>query len=449
MTYCSEKGDAIAKKADDKPEYSAYDMSEWCCNCGSAGLGPDEHGAMCSLHASWEFRNGWYVWDAPRLELIDVVQAIEDGIIPGDPNTYTHSDTTITTGGATYRDDEDDDVRYRNWWDDDIEVEKYEKKTTVVASYTDYGGRTKCSHFQQPYKLPSGVVVYASTFHRDRLDDPLPDLGIYMDGLWMPDCIAFHVGCPDWGVPLAPVDGVLYVAREGIRAAAEGKRVEVGCVGGHGRTGLMLAIMSLLSMRVPDADAAIDRVRDLYCIEAIESRDQEWYIAGIACQLQGKPWPPKPKPLEYPKWVKDKAGKWYKIPYEGAEPVPLVIDKKTSTVMDEVATKKAQEEQDKKDESSRVILPGSAPKGSAKHPWNNDKAKHTDPYYPANTFPPSATIANPQGTQPQSFVGTRNGIQKVTSMEEFKEELINRKNEIARLRDEAMKEDSEQSTTDA
>lgn len=368
---CSKEGDAIETINDDneatesKEESgvgSDYDMSSWCCNCETPGLGPEDHSTMCSLHACWEFRNGWYVWDEDSLELIDVVEAIDSGLLYGNGNTYSHSDTTIRSRSDRVDDYDDDDVRYKNWWDND----DYEGITSSTVTTTTTSYRYKCSHYQQPFKLPSGVEVYASTYHRDRLDDPLPDLGIYLDGIWMPDCVAFHLGCPDYGIPTVPVNGVLYVAREGISAAANGKRVEIGCIGGHGRTGLMLAIMSLLSMRVPDAQKAIDRVHDDYCIEAIESPEQEWYIEGIANQLQGKPWPPKPKPKEYPKWVKDEAGVWYKIPHEGADPEPLYIPKK-EPVATAVAAKKATSE-----------------KGSAGKPWS-------DPYYPANNKTTAAT----------------------------------------------------------
>lgn len=421
MTY-SEEGDNIEGTHDlgFNPEEedvmpSAYDLSEWCCNCGSAGLGPDEHAAMCSLHASWEFRNGWYVWDAPRLELVDVVQAIEDGIIPGDANHYTHSDTTIRSGN-TY--EENDDVRYRNWWDDDEPTEGTSAVTTTTTTYGGYTYRTKCSHYQEPFRLPSGVEVYASTYHRDRLNDPLPDLGIYMDGIWMPDCVAFHVGCPDYGVPMAPVEGVLYVAREGLRAAAEGKRVEIGCVGGHGRTGLMLAIMSLLSMREPDADKVIDDVRDFYCIEAIESREQEWYIEGIANQLRGKPWPPKPVPNEYPKYVKNEQGEWFKIMNKDAKPEPLLIPKKDTTVAEDIANKKK----------------ASNEKGSAGKPWNKVKTDangraYADPYYPANSYPATAKVD--QATQNiKEFVATAKGHEPIIDLQKKKEEILARKNAV-------------------
>jgi len=58
---------------------------------------------------------------------------------------------------------------------------------------------------------------------------------------------------------------------------AAGHRVHVGCIGGHGRTGLVIgAIVARLGI-APDNDA-IKWVRDNYCPRAIETAGQENFL---------------------------------------------------------------------------------------------------------------------------------------------------------------------------
>lgn len=54
-----------------------------------------------------------------------------------------------------------------------------------------------------------------------------------------------------------------------------GKKVHVGCIGGHGRTGTLLA--ALVSRMLPDVKDAIGYVRKNYCEKAVESAKQvDW-----------------------------------------------------------------------------------------------------------------------------------------------------------------------------
>lgn len=55
----------------------------------------------------------------------------------------------------------------------------------------------------------------------------------------------------------------------------EGKKVHVGCIGGHGRSGLVLAS---LVQSIAGRDDAIDYVRLNYCRKAIENRKQEQWL---------------------------------------------------------------------------------------------------------------------------------------------------------------------------
>lgn len=62
-------------------------------------------------------------------------------------------------------------------------------------------------------------------------------------------------------------------------AARTGEQVEVGCIGGHGRTGTALAILAILTGH-PAADA-VAWVRANYCPKAVETVDQEAFITRL------------------------------------------------------------------------------------------------------------------------------------------------------------------------
>jgi hypothetical protein len=130
-------------------------------------------------------------------------------------------------------------------------------------------------------RLPDGTVVGAVSFDaRDPYgrDDP-PDYGLYLDDRWEPPWPHDHVEWPDFGVPsdAAALVGALRVLHE---RAAEGQRVELGCLGGHGRTGTALACLAVLAGHpAPDAVAW---VRSAYCEDAVETAEQEAFVIGAA-----------------------------------------------------------------------------------------------------------------------------------------------------------------------
>lgn len=162
--------------------------------------------------------------------------------------------------------------------------ERYQVQTTTW---------NKCRHYGKAVTFPDGTIVYASSVHTKKDDDLFPDLGIYMAGSWTPRSVAFHLGWQDFGLPTIPDDDVRFIVDQGIEWARGGSIVEVGCVGGHGRTGSVLALMAL-SCGVNDPDKAIAWVRENYCTEAIEGDKQKWYIRKYHAILNGLPIPPEP-----------------------------------------------------------------------------------------------------------------------------------------------------------
>src|SRR4051812_46973177 len=93
-------------------------------------------------------------------------------------------------------------------------------------------------------EFPDGTVVQATGYQRG--DDREPQWGLYLDARWKPAWPHVVVDWEDFGLPADPVvcDRAIVDAFE--RARTD-KRVEVGCLGGRGRTGTVLGCMAVLA----------------------------------------------------------------------------------------------------------------------------------------------------------------------------------------------------------
>jgi hypothetical protein len=128
--------------------------------------------------------------------------------------------------------------------------------------------------------LPDGTRLTAVSF------DPVapyarvrnPDYGLYLDPRWQPPWEHGYVDWPDFGVP-ADSDAVVTALTTVLERARSGQRVEVGCVGGHGRTGTALACLAVLTGH-PASDA-VAWVRSNYCASAVETPGQEAFVAAL------------------------------------------------------------------------------------------------------------------------------------------------------------------------
>ena len=113
--------------------------------------------------------------------------------------------------------------------------------------------------------------------------DATPAFGLYLDPAWAPPWPHAHVVWEDFGVP-DPDE--LRAALEGLLAHARaGDVVEVGCLGGHGRTGTALACLAVLT-GTPAAQA-VGWVREVYCKKAVETPDQETFVEGFGVRRFG------------------------------------------------------------------------------------------------------------------------------------------------------------------
>ena len=103
-----------------------------------------------------------------------------------------------------------------------------------------------------------------------------PAAGFYLDPAWR-DVLADvpwsarFVEWPDRGVIRTQELGLLVgtIAHE----MADGRTVEIACVGGHGRTGTLLATL-IARLEGLDAASALRIVRERYCTAAIETLGQ-------------------------------------------------------------------------------------------------------------------------------------------------------------------------------
>lgn len=166
-----------------------------------------------------------------------------------------------------------------------------------TGAHTGKGSTTKwtpkCRHYGQEVEFPDGTKIWASSQHKRKEDEAIPNFGIYLASSWSPNWLAFQVNWQDFDLPNIPYAEVVHAAKEGLKLAKSGSIVEIGCVGGHGRTGTMLAAMAVLSG--VDGKDAVKWVRDNYCKEAIEGERQEWFPLWVEAHIKGLPSPKKPE----------------------------------------------------------------------------------------------------------------------------------------------------------
>jgi len=123
--------------------------------------------------------------------------------------------------------------------------------------------------------LPDGSRVRAVSLAERQVDDPERAFGLYLDERWAPTWEADLVAWPDFGLPDEPEVAAQQISDAFDRAKRD-ELVEVGCLGGSGRTGTVLACMAILAGVAPgEADGW---VRSAYRPEAVETAEQEAWV---------------------------------------------------------------------------------------------------------------------------------------------------------------------------
>ena len=132
---------------------------------------------------------------------------------------------------------------------------------------------------------PDGTRIRASPISERKVDDPERAFGLYLDKQWDPTWEACVIDWPDFGLPEDPEAAATDIAAAFDRARG-GELVEVGCLGGRGRTGTVLACMAVLA-GVP-GDEAVAWIRQAYRPEAVETPAQEEWVLWFADWASGR-----------------------------------------------------------------------------------------------------------------------------------------------------------------
>lgn len=125
-------------------------------------------------------------------------------------------------------------------------------------------------------QFADGTSVTAVSFLTDDpySRDTAAAFGLYLDARWDPPWPHEHVAWPDFGVP--DPDELRASLQRLLARARSGDLVEIGCLGGHGRTGSALACLAVLTGTPPDG--AVDWVRANYCPDAVETNEQRAFV---------------------------------------------------------------------------------------------------------------------------------------------------------------------------
>lgn len=142
--------------------------------------------------------------------------------------------------------------------------------------------------------LPDGTLVRGRGRREPFPSGPLPDFGLYLGhppdarhrgvllrrrAPWQPDWAADWIRWPDFRTPRDPRDAAARITAA-YRLARSGRRVEIACTGGTGRTGTVIACMAVLAGH--PADAAVAWTRSHYRPRAVETPGQRRWIAWFA-----------------------------------------------------------------------------------------------------------------------------------------------------------------------
>lgn len=158
-------------------------------------------------------------------------------------------------------------------------------RASVVAAVRaewDAAGRPKPDHaaHRTSVTLIDGTQVVGVTFVAE---DPYtrdipPTFGLYLDERWDPPWTHSHVDWPDFELP-RDTNALRVALQDALERARRGERVELGCWGGHGRTGTALACLAVLAGT--PASEAVAWVRENYCDKAVETAAQEAFVLAF------------------------------------------------------------------------------------------------------------------------------------------------------------------------
>jgi len=123
-------------------------------------------------------------------------------------------------------------------------------------------------------RFPDGTTVTGSARSAQEGRTDRFDFGLYMHDAWDPSWDYERIDWPDFGLP-TNAEAAASAIEDAFARARSGEAVEVGCAGGLGRTGTVLACMAILAGVEPEQ--AVAWIRANYRAEAVETEAQaDW-----------------------------------------------------------------------------------------------------------------------------------------------------------------------------
>ena len=170
-------------------------------------------------------------------------------------------------------------VRVRSGADANVTI----AELAAIRQHWETGGRPlpEPHVHRTPVRFADGTTVMGVRFLDDDpyVREDVPAFGLYLDQSWAPPWPHEHLDWPDFGVP-EDLDVLRRALTDLLDRARNGERVEVGCLGGHGRTGTALACLAVLTGT--PANDAVAWVRTNYCDKAVETDAQEQFVATFS-----------------------------------------------------------------------------------------------------------------------------------------------------------------------
>lgn len=157
-----------------------------------------------------------------------------------------------------------------------------------------YISNKPCHESHPDLHILNGTLVGGNCRHHDR--HKKVDLYVALDGsmqhpifdpaLTFKRCVYYPI--KNMGIPNNPEKFKILINTI-VHYLMGGKKVHVGCIGGHGRTGMVLAAVAAtasdMGLEVPEKDA-IGWVRANYCKKAVETKAQEGFlVTHFGCKL--------------------------------------------------------------------------------------------------------------------------------------------------------------------
>lgn len=156
-----------------------------------------------------------------------------------------------------------------------------------IKPYVQTPVSKKCDHVHEEIVLSGGTKVYASASSNIQKLASIPDFGLYADRSWVLICQWPNefINWPDMQIPVNHELSLSQITQAYTKAAS-GLKVDTGCIGAHGRTGTILAIMNMIDTGFEvNAEDSISYIRENYCKKAVETNNQVWFVKYAGFKL--------------------------------------------------------------------------------------------------------------------------------------------------------------------